>query len=97
MCGVAALSTTAGLRADDARLALTVESVAREVAARGGRLVLLAADSAQALEGLGLPGQLVADVVVREDQHVLERRPVATDPLPVRVWLAPAPTPTPAG
>ena len=95
-CGVAALSTTSGLRADDVRLAATVESVAAEVAARGGRLVLLAADSAQALEGLGLPGELVTDVVVREDEHVLERRPVATDPLPIRVWLAPAPTPTPA-
>ncbi len=69
----------------------TVESVAGEVAARGGRLVLLAADSAQALEGLGLPGEPVTDVVVREDEHVLERRPVRTDPLPVRVWLSPVP------
>ena len=91
MCGVPALSTTSGLRADDARLAATVESVAGEVAAHGGRLVLLAADSAQALEGLGLPGEPIADVVVREDEHVLERRPVRTDPLPVRVWLSPVP------
>ena len=78
------------------RLAVTVESLAAEVAARGGRLVLLAADSAQALEDLGLPGELVTDVVVRENEHVLERRPAATDPLPIGVWLAPAPTPAPA-
>lgn len=32
----------------------------------------------------------VADVLVREDEHVLVTRPNGTDPLPVRVWLAPA-------
>ena len=30
-------------------------------------------------------------LVVREDEHVLERRPARTDPLPVRVWLSPVP------
>ena len=76
-----------------ARLAATVDTAAAHVADRGGRLVLLAADSAQSLDGLGTAAGPVVDVGVREDEHVLERRPVGTDPLPIRVWLAPARTP----
>ena len=92
MCGVPALSTTSGLRADPDRLASTVATVSQEVAARGGRLVLLAADSPQALDRLGVSATPVADAIVREDEHVLEQKPSHTDPLPVRVWLAPAPS-----
>ena len=91
MCGVPALSTTSGLRADHARLGETVSGVAREVAVRGGRLVLLAADSAETLDRLGVAGKQVVGAQLREDEHVLERRPARTDPLPVRVWLAPVP------
>ena len=91
MCGVPALSTTSGLRGDPAKLASTVATVSQEVASRGGRLVLLAADSTQALDRLGATPTSVADTTVREDEHVLEQRPSHTDPLPVRVWIAPAP------
>ncbi|GAA4398095.1 hypothetical protein GCM10023168_03770 [Fodinibacter luteus] len=90
MCGVPALSTTAGLHRDADALASTVREVADAVSARGGRLVLLAADGPEALDELGVAPAPVVDTVVREDEHVLERRPVRTDPLPVRVWLAPA-------
>ncbi len=91
MCGVPALSTTSALRADPAQLASTVAEVSSRVAAGGGRLVLLAADSTKALDGLGVAPEAVTDTTVREDEHVLEQRPSHTDPLPVRVWLAPAP------
>jgi hypothetical protein len=88
MCGVPALSTTAGLRSDPTRLASTVATVSQEVGSRGGRLVLLAADSTQVLERLALTPTPAEDVTVREDEHVLERRPSRLDPLPLGVWLA---------
>ncbi|HET6968521.1 MAG TPA: hypothetical protein VFI44_09600 [Ornithinibacter sp.] len=91
MCAVPTLSLTSGVRSDEQRLASTVDAVAAGVAERGGRLVLLAADSTEALDGLGLTPSSVTDVTVREDEHVLERAPDRTDPLPVAVWLAPAP------
>ena len=91
MCGVPALSTTSGLRADPAKLASTVAAVSEEVAvarrparAAGRRL------GEGARRARGAP-EAVADTTVREDEHVLEQRPSHTDPLPVRVWLAPAP------
>ena len=65
--------------------------MSQEVGSRGGRLVLLAADSAQALERLGATSTPVADTTVREDERVLEQRPSHTDPLPIRLWIAPAP------
>ena len=52
--------------------------------------MLLAADSAEALAAVGVTPTSVVEVTVREDEHVLERRPDRTDPLPVAVWLAPA-------
>jgi hypothetical protein len=94
MCGVPALSLTSRVRHDEASLASTVSSVSTAVRDRGGRLVLLAADSADALDRLGVTPSSVAHVVdgtVREDEHVLERAPERTDPLPLAVWLAPAP------
>jgi hypothetical protein len=91
MCGVPMLSTTSGLRADPQRLASTVAAAKAELDARGLRLVLLSADSADALTRLGATPSPATDAMVREDEHVLERRPTRTDPLPIRVWLAPAP------
>jgi hypothetical protein len=91
MCGVPALSTTAKVRNDPQLLADSVDAVAEGVAEQGGRLVLLAADSADVLETLGSSPRLVVDTSVREDEHVLERRPSGTDPLPVAVWLGSAP------
>jgi hypothetical protein len=90
MCGVPALSTTSGLRNDPEALAAAVATAASGVAQGGGRLVLLAADSTQALDRLGVRGTQATGVTVREDQHVLEQRPWRTDPLPIDVWLAPA-------
>ena len=54
--GCRPLATTSALRADPDQLAATVATVSQEVAARGGRLVLLAADSATALDRLGRHG-----------------------------------------
>ena len=48
------------------------------------------AQEPEVFSGVGLRAELVADVLVREDEHVLVTRPNGTDPLPVRVWLAPA-------
>ena len=88
MCGVPALSLTSRLRSDDRLRDQTVAGVAAGVEERGGRLVLLAADSSAALEELGVTPTSVAEGTVREDQHVLERPPDRTDPLPIRLWLA---------
>ncbi len=87
-CGVPALSTTAALRKDPSFPA-TVASVASAVASRGGRLVLLAADSDAALQALGAQGvREVSAVTVHEDERLLTRRPDALVDLPVDVWLA---------
>ena len=82
MCGVPALSTTSGLRADPGRLASTVATVSQEVAARGGRLVLLAADSSQALDRLGVSATPVADTIgprgrARPGAEAVAHRPAA--------------------
>ena len=95
VCGVPALSLTAPVRQDEGRRARAVAAVAREVSRSGRHLVLLAADSPQALSvppgsglRLGAPAE-VTDVLVREDARLLERRPDSTVGLPLRVWLAP--------
>jgi hypothetical protein len=93
MCGVPMLSTTSGLRSDPAALGSTVAAVREQLAARGLRLVLVSADSPDPIARLGVDPVLAADTTVREDEHVLEQRPSHTDPLPIRVWLAPAPAP----
>ncbi len=90
MCGTPSLSLTSRVRSDEELVRSTVSSVAAGVEERGGRLVLLAADSAEALVASGVTPTSVVEVTVREDEHVLERRPDRTDPLPVAVWLAPA-------
>jgi hypothetical protein len=87
-CGVAALSTTTALRQDPPRLRAAVDRVADGVASTGGRLVLVAADSTDALSGLGLDIAVVAaDTTVREDARLLEERPDALVDLPIQVWL----------
>jgi hypothetical protein len=87
-CGVAALSTTSALRTDPARLAAAVGRVQRAVEARGGRLVLVAADSTEALSRLGLRSAVVAvDARVDEDARLLEQRPDSLVQLPIQVWV----------
>jgi hypothetical protein len=87
-CGVPALSTTTALRQDPAGLSAAVDRVRRDVSARGGRLVLLAADSSVALSNLGLDHAVVGvDTRVQEDPRLLEQRPDDLVDLPVHVWL----------
>jgi hypothetical protein len=87
-CGVNALSTTSGLRNDPSRLGAAVQQVQRAVEAKGGRVVLVAADSPDGLQRLGLKGAVVAvDARVQEDDRLLERRPDSLVELPIRVYL----------
>lgn len=89
-CGVPALSTTNALRQDPARLRTTVDQVSRALQARGGRLVLVAADTTDSLTRLGATTAVVGvDRRVREDARLLERRPDHLVELPIQVWLAP--------
>jgi hypothetical protein len=87
-CGVSALSTTSALRNDPTRLVAAVQRVQRAVEARGGRVVLVAADSPDGLSRLGLTSAVVGvDARVREDDRLLERRPDSLVELPIRVYL----------
>ncbi|WP_270886455.1 hypothetical protein [Pedococcus sp. 5OH_020] len=87
-CGVSALSTTSALRGDPTRMRAVVDQVARAVDARGGRLVLVAADSPDLVRRLGSGAPVVVvDVRVQEDARLLERRPDSLVELPVQVWL----------
>jgi hypothetical protein len=87
---VPALSTTTALRKDPPRLRAAVDQVSRAVQARGGRLVLLAADSTDSLTRLGATSAVVGvDQRVLEDARLLERRPDHLVTLPLQVWLAP--------
>ena len=87
-CGVPALSTTSALRGDPQAFAAAVDRVGAAVEARGGRLVLLAADSTTSLTDLGLERAVVGvDVRVQEDARLLERRPDSLVELPLQVWL----------
>lgn len=89
-CGVPALSTTNALRQDPARLRSTVDQASRAVQARGGRLVLVVADTTDSLTRLGATTAVVGvDEHVREDARLLERRPDHLVELPIQVWLAP--------
>jgi hypothetical protein len=87
-CGVPALSTTFALRSDHAALSSAVDRASKDVAAHGGRLVLLAADSTQPLSDLGLDRAVVGvDTRVEEDPRLLEQRPDDLVDLPIHVWL----------
>ncbi|MFC7491582.1 MULTISPECIES: hypothetical protein [unclassified Knoellia] len=88
-CGRAALSTTQTLRQDPPRLATTVAAIDRAVTARGGRLVLLAAEGTTQLEALRANDiRQVSDVFVAEDDRLLEQRPDGLVPLSLEVWTA---------
>lgn len=87
-CGVSALSTTAALRRNDEALFEAVGTVEEGVEARGARLVLVAADSEDALRALGIDNvQQVLGERVREDARLLEERPDHLIPLGLHVWL----------
>jgi hypothetical protein len=87
-CGVPALSTTAALRRNDVALFEAVGKVEEAVEARGARLVLVSADSEDALRALGLDNVAkVLDTPVREDARLLEQRPDHLVPLRLHVWL----------
>jgi hypothetical protein len=88
---VSALSTTGALRKDQEALADAVTQVSRAVEDRGMRLVLLGADSDEAVRSLS-SGEVeqVLDTTVLEDPRLLERRPDHLVTLPLQVWLAPA-------
>jgi ABC-type hemin transport system substrate-binding protein len=87
-CGVPALSTTRALQQDPARLSAAVETIRSAVAAKGGRLVLVASDRTETLSALGLERAVVGvDARVDEDPRLLEQRPNALVELPIQVWL----------
>jgi hypothetical protein len=90
-CGVAALSTTTGLRADPAALETAVAQVREHVEGEGRRLVLVAAEGPEALTSLTRtePERLV-DRTVLEDARLLEERPEALVPLRISLWAAAA-------
>jgi hypothetical protein len=88
-CDVPALSTTTGLRSDPVALAAAVAEVEAAVAATGGRLVLVAAESPESIAGLtGAEPTLIVDRTVLEDERLLERRPDALVPLRIALWSA---------
>ncbi|KRE43715.1 hypothetical protein [Knoellia sp. Soil729] len=91
-CGHPALSTTRALRQDPSQLASTIATIDRAVSARGGRLVLLAAEGTKELHALGASDiRQVSDTFVAEDARLLERRPDGLVPLSLEVWTATAP------
>lgn len=90
-CGRAALSTTNALRRDPARLADAVTTIQRALEPSGRRLVLLAADSPEALESLGVVVRPALDTTVLEDPRLLERRPDHLVTLPLQVWVGTGP------
>ncbi len=90
-CGRASLSTTTALRRDPARLAEAVTTIQRALEPSGRRLVLLAADSPEALEALGVTVRPALDTTVLEDARLLERRPDHLVTLPLQVWVGTGP------
>jgi ABC-type hemin transport system substrate-binding protein len=87
-CSVPSLSTTFALRQDHASMSAAVDQISAAVRARGGRLVLVAADSTSSLTDLGLSSAVVGvDTTVEEDARLLEQRPDHLVDLPIQVWL----------
>lgn len=86
-CGHPALSTTQTLRQDPSRLASTIATIDEAVTAKGGRLVLLAAEGTKELDALGANDiRQVSEQFVAEDDRLLERRPDGLVPLSLEVW-----------
>lgn len=90
-CGRPALSTTGALRKDPAALAEAVTTIQRALEPSGRRLVLLAAESPDALEELGVTVRPMLDTTVLEDARLLERRPDHLVTLPLQVWAGTGP------
>lgn len=87
MCEVPALATTGRLRDDPEAVAAAARRLDELVAARGGRVLLLANREEASLTALGATDvELVVDVTVEEDMRVLEERPDGTTTLPIQVW-----------
>lgn len=86
-CGHPALAATRTLIQDPARLADAVSTIGQAVEARGGRLVLLAAEGTKELDALSASDiRQVSEAFVAEDDRLLERRPDGLVPLSVEVW-----------
>lgn len=89
-CGVPALATTGRLRVDPPALRLAVAEVGAAMAAQGGRLVLVAAQSPETITDLtGAQPRLLVDRTVLEDERVLQERPDALVPLRISLWTGP--------
>lgn len=93
MCGAPSFIATTPVRRDPARLRAVVDELSAGAASSGHRLVLLAADGPEALEGLGVQPRPVVDIRFAEEEHALDRRPSKTDRGGIRVFLAEAPAP----
>ena len=93
MCGVPSFVATRTVRTDPERLREVVAEVAAGAAASGHRLVVLAADGPEAIEGLGLEPVPVADTRFPEEEHALDRPPERTDLGGARVAIAVVPAP----
>jgi hypothetical protein len=93
ICGVPTFVVSYPVRTDPARLQEVVAEVAAGAASSGHRLVVLAADGPEAIEGLGLDPVPVADLRFPEEEHALDRPPERTDLGGVRVSIAVVPGP----
>jgi hypothetical protein len=91
MCGRPSFVVTSAVRKDPERLREVVDEVAAGAAAAGHRLVVLAADGPDAIEGLGLDPVPVVDIRFPEEEHALDRPPNRTDVGGIRVSVAPVP------
>ena len=91
MCGRPFFVATTPVRKDPHRLAALVAELARGAASSGHRLVVLAADGPEAIEGLGLTPRSVVDIRFPEEEHALDRPPRRTDLGGVRVSVAEVP------
>jgi len=93
-CDVPSLSLTPATRGDPTARASAVASVSQAVSARGGRLVVMAASSADAITGLAKEAIGVAApiVVVRQsvtqDPLQVSDRPDGLSSFPLQVWVA---------
>jgi hypothetical protein len=66
----------------------TLDRVVTGVRAAGRRAVLVTADGAQVLTGVGATPRQVVDLRTTEDARLLTRRPAGGVPLDVDLWVA---------
>ncbi len=93
MCGLPSFVATRPGREDPEQLRALVDELAAGAASTGHRLVVLAADGPEAVEGLGLDPVPVVDIRFPEEEHALDRPPRRTDVGGIRVVVAPVPAP----